>query len=137
MTIALLLIGVLLIVSAVKGTEHELATRVASDMTGQDGFLIWIAAIFALYLVSKIPGLAQPVKWLTALIVVVIFLNNTGVVNQFITALETADATGPAPAVPLQTGSSSSSSQSGAGGSTGGGSETSELSTVAELAAFA
>jgi hypothetical protein len=131
MEIAVILIGLILISSGLKGTEHELGTQLASDLTGTDGFIIWIVALSVLFVIGKIPGFGTPVKWMFALLFAVILVGNPNFFSNLVQAVSDADQAGPAPDIAINTGSSQSSSSSGGssipiignilGGSGGGG----------------
>jgi len=99
--LAVLLIGILLVASGLRGTERELGAQLSNDFTGNDGFVVWLGAIVLLGLISKIPGFEKPVQYLMALIVVSIVLANPTVFTSLKSALVGADTAGPAPAVPL------------------------------------
>ncbi len=97
MVIALLIVGILLTTAGIRGTEGKLATQFASDMTGTDGFIVWLGALVLIGLVGFIPGLQRPSRYLIALVVLVIVLRNGGVFQNFVTAIAQVDATGPVP----------------------------------------
>lgn len=141
MALAILFIGILLVASGIKGTEHELGAQLADDLTGTDGFLIWLGAIVLLGLISKIPGFETPSKYFLALVLVAVLLNNSSLIANLQSALVNPLQDGSAPSIPISTGSSSSSGN-GAGAATGGGSggagiNTSSIEEYAALAALA
>jgi hypothetical protein len=132
-----LCIGILLIASGIKGTEHELGAQLTLDMAGSDGFIVWIGAIALLALVSRIPGFERPVQMFMILILAMLFIGNPAFFTNLADGIAEASAAGPAASVPFPS-SSSSSSSSGAGGSTSGSSTSSDISdaeTAAEIAA--
>lgn len=112
MVIALLIVGILLTTSGIRGTEGQLASQFASDMTGTDGFIVWLGALLVIGLIGFVPGLQRPSRYLLALIILVIVLRNGGVFTNLVAAFAQADATGAAPAPPLPANSNSSSSGS-------------------------
>jgi len=124
MALALLLVGILITVSALKGTEHELASKLEGDLTGADGFIVWFGAILTLGAIGYIPGLQQVTRWMIALVCVVIVLSNQGIVDNLFQAFQMTDQTGaapaaappaPAPATPAAAPAASSSSSGGSG----------------------
>ena len=135
MEVALVFIGILLITAGIKGTEHDLAAQLESDVLGSDGFIVWLAALITIWLIGKIPGFQTPAKYLIVLIMVSIVLRNSNISQNLIAAISGAISSGPIPGQPIQTGSGSTSG--GAGGSTGGGINTSDISTIATVAALA
>lgn len=68
-----LLIAVVLIVVAVRGTHGELLTALGQDVPG---FAVWGAAVFAVAAIGFIPGLKPVSRGLLALVVLVIVLTN-------------------------------------------------------------
>jgi len=81
MPLALFAIGTVLIVSALRGTEKQLGVLVVGDLQG--GFLKWLAAIFIIGLLGYIPRAELPSRVLLALVLIVIFLANGGLIQQF------------------------------------------------------
>lgn len=150
MLFGLALMGMLLIASALKGTEHELGQQLQSDLIGSNGFIVWIFAILAIGAIGYVPGLETVSNYLLALVMVVVVVRNGGIWSQAQLALQQASKAGPAPSIgPLKTSvdNAGSSSGSGAGGSSSGGSgggssgggdsTASTVSTVMEVAQFA
>jgi uncharacterized membrane protein YgcG len=68
-----LLIGVVLIVAAIRGTQGALFSALAADTPP---FVVWAAAIFALGVIGYVPGLKPVSRALIALVLVVIILKN-------------------------------------------------------------
>lgn len=133
MPLAFLVIGALLVVVAVRGTYANLGTLLVNDFTGASagkGFLVWVAAIAAIGALGWIPGMKTPSRILLAMVILAIFLSNSGVFAQAqkvvsggipSVTVSTAQATPtaePLPAaIPVQlSGTSSSGSSSGASG---------------------
>ncbi len=144
MIFGLLLLGLLLMASALKGNEHELAQRFQADLLGTDGFIAWIFAILAIGAIGYIPGLETASNYLLALLMTVVLVRNGGVWSQLQIALQQASAAGPAPSIAPQATSldpapqKSGGSGSGSGSSSSGGDSTaSTLSTIGEVAAIA
>lgn len=73
MAFVALLIGAVLLVSALRNTHGELFTALHEDVPG---FAVWAAAIFAVSLIGFIPGLKPVSRGLLALVVLVIVLTN-------------------------------------------------------------
>lgn len=104
-----LLIAVVLIVVAIRGTQGSLFSALMTDVPG---FAIWGAAIFALALIGFVPGLKPVSRGLLALVILVIVLHNYKNVLASFQGL-TTNPTG-------ATGSSSTSGSSTSGGGVGG-----------------
>ena len=96
MPFALVLIGLLLIVTAIRGTQGNLWNLFYGDLTGAGtdakGFLVWLAAIAAIGAMGYYKPLQTPSRLLLALVVIGIFLANPGVLAQM-----AATATSPLP----------------------------------------
>ena|SRR5271165_666592 len=97
MVLALLLVGILLVTAGVRGTAGSLSTQFGSDMTGTDGFIVWLGALLVIGLIGYVPGFQRPSRYLLALVLVVILLANNGVFAQLVTGIAQADAAGPQP----------------------------------------
>lgn len=140
MIFAVIIAGAMLIVTALKNTQHELGTQLALDVLGKDGFLLWAVCILAIGAIGWIPGLKPASRNLLWLLLVVILVRNGGVWANAETALQSASALGPAssiPPKPLAGGSGSGSTTSAANGSSSSGDSTaSTIATVAEIAAI-
>lgn len=68
-----LIIGIILIVAAVRNSQGALFKAIGQDAPS---FLVWAAAILAIGVVGFIPGLKPVSRLLLALVVVVLFVNN-------------------------------------------------------------
>lgn len=73
MILLALLIGVIIIVAAIRGTQGALFSALGEDVPP---FVVWAAAIFALGVIGYIPGLKPVSRALIALVLVVIILKN-------------------------------------------------------------
>lgn len=84
MPIVALLIGVILVVAAVRNSQDALFSALATDAPK---FVVWAAAIFAVGAIGFIPGLRPVSRLLLALVVVVLVVNNyQAIVNGFTNA---------------------------------------------------
>jgi hypothetical protein len=122
----LIIIGLVLISSALKNTEHELGQQLQTDVLGTSGFLAWAGAILAIGAIGYVPGLRQTSRYLLALIGVVMVVRNGGAWANAQAAFMSASSLGPAPSVKslavsaTSAGSASSGGSAGAGASAGG-----------------
>jgi hypothetical protein len=130
MIVGLLVLGIMLMASGLKGTEHKLGQQITNDLLGTDGFIGWIAAFGAIGAIGYIPKLEQPSRYLMALMLVVIVLRNGGVFQQFQAALQTAAAQGPAVSAPAPVTALDSGGGSSSGGSSSGGGIGSALGSI-------
>lgn len=136
MPLAFLVIGALLVVVAVRGTYANLGTMLVNDFTGASvgkGFLVWVAAIAAIGALGWIPGLRTPSRLLLAMVILAIFISNSGVFAQAqkavsggipsvtVSTAQASPTSEPLPAaIPVQvTGATGSSGSSGASGALG------------------
>lgn len=140
MPLAVFIVGLLVTVSALKGTEAELASKLEGDLTGPDGFIVWLGALATLGAVGYIPGLQQVTRWMIALVFVVIVLSNQGFADNLFAAFSGADQAGaappiaPAPAGPVPT--TATPTSSGGSGSSGGGSGINIGGIIGGIASF-
>jgi hypothetical protein len=68
-----LLIGIVIIVAAVRNSQGALFTALETDVPK---FVVWAAAIIAVGTIGAVPGLKPASRYLLALVVVVIIVNN-------------------------------------------------------------
>lgn len=95
MPIALLLIGLVLLIAAFRGTEKELFALLKSDFTGPGNFIFWA---LSLWLIGAL-GYFTPLKKLSnaflVLVVLALFLSNRGFFAKFMDAINgTQNGTG-------------------------------------------
>jgi hypothetical protein len=74
MPFALLLVGLVLLISGVKNTQDTLFATVKGDFVGQDNFIYWFVAILIIGAVGYIPKLKPISTAFLALVIVVLFL---------------------------------------------------------------
>lgn len=74
MPFALLIIGVVLLVSAVRNTQDDLFNLVKGDFTGQGNFVFWVASLLIIGAVGYIPKLKPVSDGFLILVLVVLFL---------------------------------------------------------------
>jgi hypothetical protein len=99
MIIGIILIGLILISSSLKGTEHELGNQLQVDLLGSNGFIGWIVAITLIGVLGYLPAFNKASKYLMLLLFVVIVVQNRNVFANVQTGVEQAVAQGPAPTV--------------------------------------
>jgi len=74
MPFALLIIGAVLLVSAIRNTQGDLFTLVSGDFTGQNNFIFWLVAILIIGAVGYIPKVKPLSVAFLSLVVLVMFL---------------------------------------------------------------
>jgi uncharacterized membrane protein YgcG len=144
MLFGLLVIGLILLSTAIRGTQHELGQQLTDDLFGSGGFLMWMGAILGIGAVGYIPGLRMTSRYLLGLVLLVMFVRQTNLLASAQNALQQSSSQGPAPPVPIpqsqepQQQSSSSGGSGGVGsaigGGGGGGGGGSSMGQYAELA---
>lgn len=92
MGFALILVGLVLTISGVRGTENELFTQVQKDFTGQGSFIYWLAAIGIVGGAGYVEQLQGISRAFLALILIVLLLSNGKVFDQFTAALQNSTA---------------------------------------------
>lgn len=74
MGFALIFIGILLTVSAVRGNTATLFSLLRSDFTGQGNFVWWLAAVLIIGAIGYIPAFRTLSRAMLALVIVVLIL---------------------------------------------------------------
>lgn len=85
MPFALLIVGIVLVISAVRNTQDDLFTLVKGDFQGDGtsrGFLVWMLAIAIIGVIGYIEELRPLSRAFLTLIIVVLFLKNGGVFQE-------------------------------------------------------
>lgn len=83
MPFVLFAIGVLLVVSAVRGTQSQLFTLLKGDFSGSGSFVPWLISILAIGALGYINAIKPIVNAFLALVIVVLFLSNGGFFSKF------------------------------------------------------
>ncbi len=84
MPFALVLIGLILIIVAVRGTYGEFFDLLAGDFTGQTNFIWWVISIMVVGGLGYIPKLKPISNAFLVLILLVLVLSNRGFFESFI-----------------------------------------------------
>lgn len=91
MALAFILVGLAIIVVAIRNTYADLGSALAQDMfTGQ--FWEWIVALLIIAAIGYVPYLRTPSRWLLALLIVVFIIANG---SGFFSKLQSAGAAKP------------------------------------------
>lgn len=88
MPYALILFGLILIVSAYRNTTDQLGALLKSDFTGQNSFFVWIGAIILVGSIGYIKIMEGVSRAMLVLILLVLFLSNQGFFAQLSSALQ-------------------------------------------------
>jgi hypothetical protein len=107
MPFILIIIGSLLLISAVRNTYGDLATALEADLPP---YAKWALAIVGTGSLGYIPGMREISRWLLALVIVVIVLKNYQAILTGFTSLESLPAASTAAATPAATVTASSGS---------------------------
>lgn len=109
MPFALLIIGAVLLVSAVRNSQDDLFALVKGDFTGQGNFVFWIVSLLIIGAVGYIPRLKPISDGFLVLVLVVLFLtkgNPNGVgggfFSKFTSALQSTQTAQPSTGTPVQ-----------------------------------
>ena len=95
MFFAFALLGILAIVTAVKGNQNDVATQIEKDFTASGtgpSFWVWIGAIIVLGVIGRATGATGAVRLFIALLIVVYLVANKGIFASFQSALTKANA---------------------------------------------
>lgn len=82
------IVGLLMIVTGVKGTYAQFGSQVASDFTGSKPFTYWVFAIVSVGALGYIDALRTVSRMFLALIIVAMVLANRGFFSQLTSALK-------------------------------------------------
>lgn len=84
MAIVALILGIYIIVIAIRGNQKEFADMVMDDFAGNNSFIPWIGALLFLWFIGLYEPMAPVSKALMILVLVVLFLKQgTGFFDQF------------------------------------------------------
>ena len=87
MPFALLIIGILLVVVGFQNTHKEFGKQLVNDFSGQNNFLIWVAALGIVGAIGYIKEFQGFSRAFMVLIIVVMLLKNQGVFDKFSTTI--------------------------------------------------
>lgn len=127
MGFALVLVGLLMVITGGRGTYAQFGAQVASEFQGTNNFTYWLIALGTIGAVGYIQSLQTISRYLMALILLSIFLSHKGFFSQFQSALKAGPKAPNTPAAQQSVSSSAStatinnaitSNQQGVGGST-------------------
>ena len=96
MPYALVIAGLILIVSGVRDTHEALGAQLKSDLTGDNNFARYALAIFAIGALGYIDKLRPASTAFMALVIISLVLSNKGVFNKLNDALKAGPETPPA-----------------------------------------
>jgi hypothetical protein len=95
MPFALAIIGIIFMVTAVKGTTTQFFSLVASDFTGSGNYVYWVISILIIGSVGYIKKLQPVSDMFLALVLIVMFIANKGFFSQFMSAIQAGAGTCP------------------------------------------
>jgi hypothetical protein len=87
MPFALILIGLILIVSGARNTHAAMGAQITKDFTGPNNFITWVVAIGTIGAVGYVEKLRTFSHYFMALIIIGMVLSNKGFFTQFQAAL--------------------------------------------------
>jgi hypothetical protein len=76
MPFALILIGLILVITAIRGTSKQFFDSLKEDFTGPNNFVLWIMAIFGLGMLGYVKPLKPLSDSFLALVLIVMTINN-------------------------------------------------------------
>lgn len=115
------IVGLLMIVTGVKGTYAQFGAQVASDFTGSQPFTYWVAAVLGVGAVGYVDALRTVSRLFLALILVAMVLHNGGFFDKLTAALKAGPQAPQGSGAPASSGASATSlnSPSSTAGATG------------------
>ena len=100
MPLFLAAVAAILAISAIRGTlttsgsTPGLFTLIIGDFTGQNNFLIWLAAIVGIGAIGYIKPIKPVANAFLGLVILVLFLSHKGFFAQFVSAAESTQSAG-------------------------------------------
>lgn len=88
MPFALIISGLVLLISGVKGTQNNLYTLVKGDFSGPNNYFFWMLSILVIGGLGYVKSLQSLSKAFIVLVVVGLFLTNKGFFAQFQSAIK-------------------------------------------------
>ena len=85
-----IVIGLVMILSAVHGTDTQLVALLVEDFTGSPNFLYWVVVILIVGAVGYVPDLRPISRIFLVLVIVTMIIKSGGGVQQFISAIQNA-----------------------------------------------
>jgi hypothetical protein len=95
MPLGFLILGAIVLVTALRNTHKQLGTMLAADFSGTGSLIYWIAALAIVGGLGYVPSFQAPSRALIVLLIVVLILSNQGFFTQFSAALSTAQPLAP------------------------------------------
>ncbi len=91
MPFALIFVGIVLVISAVEGTEISLGQQLKKDFTGQGSYLYWAVALVAVGAIGYVNELKKFSDTFMALLLVSLLFQNSGVFSKLTGELASAN----------------------------------------------
>lgn len=88
MGLALVIIGLLMVVTGARGTYQQFGSLLVGEFSGSNNFAYWLFAIGGVGALGYIPALQTISRYLLALVLLVLFLAHKGFFAQFTNALK-------------------------------------------------
>ena len=83
MPIFFFLVGLMLLVSGIKGTTKDLVDVVKDDFTGDNNFIFWVAAMAFLVAVGQIKAIRPLTQGFLWLVIIVLIVQSEGLLEKF------------------------------------------------------
>jgi hypothetical protein len=77
-TFALIIIGLFMLITGVRGTHGELAALLKDDFTGENNYLKWVLAMLVVGSLGYIRPIRPVANGILALVIMTLFLSNKG-----------------------------------------------------------
>jgi len=116
MPFVLIIVGVILLIAAVRNTQQKLFFLLANDFTGPNNFIYWFISILIIGAIGYIPKLKPVSDGFLVLVILVLFLRKgTGFFDMFNKQIGITDTAKPIVSSGKATGTSFNSGGSGGG----------------------
>lgn len=92
MPFALAIIGIIFMVTAVKGTTTQFFSLVVTDFTGSGNYIYWVISVLLIGSIGYVKKLQGISDMFLALILLVMFISNKGAFAQFTSAIQSGSS---------------------------------------------
>ena len=94
MPFVLIVIGVILLITAIHGTSGKLGSMLSSDIFGAKGFVYWFLAIFIIGAIGYYRPLKPVSNLFLVLVVLILFISEGGFFQKFTQAIQQINPSG-------------------------------------------
>lgn len=87
MVLFFFLVGLMLVISGIRGTNKDLVEVLRDDFTGPNNFVFWVLAMAILAALGSVKSIRPVTQGFLVLVIIVIFLRNDNLITKFVTQI--------------------------------------------------